>query len=184
MQWGSGKNSGRNHARRRMNAVRVRATVMAAMLLAATWVTTCQAGFLSSASSTRYSPSPNDLLTSILTHSDAPDTPIEFEMGAGVWITPDSPNYETAPTGPASPFGIPVLAVTGAVGFAGGSNGRSLTGQSRVSSSSGGAPAALCTPACRLPVSLVRFRLQRKEFLFFPDAPPFEVFRPPPFVAV
>jgi len=180
MQCGSGNNSGRTLARRRIYTVRVRVTVMAAMLLPATWNSICEAGFLSSASPTRYTASPNDLLTSILTRSDSSETSVEIDLGAGVWIAPDSPSYETAPAGPSSPHGIPTLVVTGAVGFTGGPSGRTLTGQSRVSLSSGGAPAALCTPTCQLPVSLVRLRLQSKEFLFFPEAPPFEVFRPPP----
>ena len=60
-----------------------------------------------------------------------------------------------------------------------GLSGSSLIGSSDSPASGGGiSSAGLLSQHCRQPISLLRYQSQQREFLFWPDALPFELFRP------
>jgi len=175
-----GDNSDQNRGAKRVHTPVLRLALIA--MAVCSFTTHCHGGFLPSATVSRLMVV-HDLPYFELSNSCESATSTsdfsDWDFGM-VTCQPDESSYESAPVPPTAPLGgVPGFLVAGSSGVIGGTSGRSLTGQSRVTGA-GGAPVAFCAPSSHLPVSMLQYRRQQKEFLYFPDAPPIEVFRPPP----
>ena len=87
-----------------------------------------------------------------------------------------------SPKSPVSPARQPLLPGTLILGGASADfSGRSLSGSSRSPSGGGGSAASgIVAKPSEMPIPLRGYWQRGRELVFIPDAPPFDVFRPPP----